>query len=323
MHKLLERQLRRHFGDLTQVPPGLEGFLSAIEASYEGADQDRALLERSLVISSEELVRQNIELLRRESALACANAKLREMDQFRTRFINMTAHELGTPLTPMKLQLFLLKSKLEANPHVLAPERLSLEILARNIDRIAGLVSDVLDSAKLQGDHLAMKLAPVDIAKIVVESAQSFQAIAERSGVRLEVEVQEGLEAQADGRRLAQVFTNLLSNALKFTPSGGSVRLRSRLKDGVIVVSVADSGAGIAPEKIAELFAPFAQVHDTSDATKGGTGLGLYISKGIIEGSGGTLWCESAGPGHGTTFLFTLPLSTPHGVPPTSATVGS
>lgn len=308
MHKLLERQLRRHFGDLAHVPPGLEAFLASVEASYEGADQDRALLERSLVISSEELVRHNIELLQRESDLACANAKLRELDQFRTRFINMAAHELGTPLTPMKIQLFLLKSRLEANPHVPPADRLAMEILARNTERLAGLVGDILDSAKLQGNHLGLKLGPVDIGKVVVESAQTFHAIAQRSGVHLEIEAEDALHAQTDARRLAQVMTNLLSNAMKFTPSGGFVRIRMRQEGANVLVAVADSGAGIPSEKIAQLFAPFAQVHDTTDATKGGTGLGLYISKGIIEGSGGKLWCESPGAGRGTTFLFSLPL---------------
>lgn len=308
MHKLLERQLKRHFGSLDKVPAGLLPFLEMVDESYRSNDDDRALLERSLEISSEELVRRNIALVQRESELKCANARLENLNSFRTRFINTAAHELGTPLTPMKLQLYMLRKSLERNPALSPADLKGLETLARNTERLAALVKDILDAAKLQADRLALSLGDVDVAAALEEAAEAFRAASDHAGIRIEVDVGPDLVAQGDPGRLAQVLMNLLGNAIKFTPPGGLVRLAASREGDHVLVSVADSGAGISRENIDRLFQPFSQVHDLGDASKGGTGLGLYVCKGIVEASGGRIWCESKGPDQGATFLFTLPL---------------
>jgi signal transduction histidine kinase len=106
--------------------------------------------------------------------------------------------------------------------------------------------------------------------------------------------------------RIAQVLFNLVSNAVKFTPRGGRIEVRTSLRAGEVVVEVADTGLGLTPEQESRLFQPFSRVHAETHAARG-TGLGLYITKGIVEQHGGRLWCHSDGPGLGTTFSFSLP----------------
>src|SRR5438874_11576020 len=118
MHKLLERQLRRHFGSLEAVPKDLWPLIEMVDATYSENDADRALLDRSMEISSEELVERNIALSQSEASLKQANASLETLNRFRTQFINTAAHELGTPLTPIKIQLHLLKTALATDAQV-------------------------------------------------------------------------------------------------------------------------------------------------------------------------------------------------------------
>jgi signal transduction histidine kinase len=107
--------------------------------------------------------------------------------------------------------------------------------------------------------------------------------------------------------RLTQVLGNLLSNAIKFTPAGGEIVVEAEPHEKEVVVHVSDTGVGLTPEQMKQLFQPFTQVHEGAGKPKGGTGLGLYISKGLVGLHGGRLWVESQGPGHGTSFVFSLP----------------
>src|ERR1051325_1404957 len=147
MHKLLERQIQRHFGSLDAVPESLRAFIDAINATYEDHEEDHKLLERSMEISSEELVERNIALSISESNLKAANQRLEELNRFRTQFVSNAAHELGTPLTPIKLQIHLLKAAQQGPMASPEAQRKALLILERNIDRLADLVKDILDSA--------------------------------------------------------------------------------------------------------------------------------------------------------------------------------
>jgi PAS domain S-box-containing protein len=237
--------------------------------------------------------------------------KLRELDQFKTRILNMAAHELNTPLTPLRLQTHLLLSgslgTLEAR------QRHAVEVLDRNVTRLGSLVQEILDVARLQGGNLKVTVTPVELAGAVREAVDSFAETARRVGVSLEIAVPQELVVGADRGRLLQILYNLISNALKFTPAGGHVLIAGRATGDRMVFEVRDSGSGLTAEQISRLFKPFSQVHDPMAITAPGTGLGLYICRGLVEAMGGHIACESAGPGHGSTFRFDLPLS--HEVP--------
>lgn len=230
-------------------------------------------------------------------------ARLREMDRFKSDFINSAAHELNTPLTPLKIQLHLLKQRL---PATMVSERRSVDLVDRNLERLSSLVGDMLDVARLQSGRMRMEPNQADLARLVHEAADTFTETATMRHVKLVVDAPVPVMSVLDAKRISQVVYNLVSNALKFTPAGGEVKLVARVAGDEVEVSVQDTGAGLDKQQIERLFQPFAQFHrDKIDAP--GTGLGLYISKGIVERHGGTIVCESAGPGRGSRFFFHLP----------------
>lgn len=245
--------------------------------------------------------------------------KLREMSQFKTRILNMAAHELNTPLTPLRLQTHLLLSGSLGNLE--ARQRHAVEIVDRNVNRLATLVQEILDVARLQGGRLKVQPAPVELAGAVNEAVDSYAETARRLGIDLAVQVEPGLAVQVDRGRLLQILFNLLSNALKFTPAGGQVLLHAAAESGFARIEVRDSGSGLTQEQISRLFQPFTQVHDTQAITVPGTGLGLYICRGLAEAMGGRIEASSPGPGQGSTFRLHLPLATERPAAPVPAPV--
>lgn len=240
--------------------------------------------------------------IERADALA---AKLKEQERSRLEMLNTIAHDLASPLTPLKLQL-----KLVPKDKPLPPERLA--IIQRNIGQMERLVTDVKDLARLDAGALRTDLKPCDLVEIVRGAAETFREDARARDIAL-VETAEGrLPISADAERLTQVVYNLVTNALKFTPPGGRVELRVHRDDGRAKVLVTDSGRGLTPEEMGRLFRPFSQVHDRSEVKERGTGLGLYISRGIAKAHGGDMHVESEGRGRGSTFVVTLPLAETH-----------
>ncbi|HUR24819.1 MAG TPA: PAS domain-containing sensor histidine kinase [Candidatus Thermoplasmatota archaeon] len=431
LHKLLERQLKRHFG-IAGPPPSLGEFLASVNASYVEADSDRRLVERSLELTSQELLQRNADLREREreqqiifdsvpamifykdaenrilrlnvaaaqamgkprealqgvavedlfppevakalhdddlqvirsgqprlgiieshpsgdgkahwfrtdkvpfrddkgnvkgvivlsvditdrreaeeavraseEQLKVAYDRLKQVDKERMQFINNAAHELGTPLTPIKLQIHLLKTSLADAPQLAKP----VGILDRNFDRLSRLVRDLLDSARLQAAMLKLHPQPMDLRESVYQAVENYLASAREARIVMDVEDLPHLPVVADPTRLGQVFDNLLSNAVKFTPTGKHIRVAARTMEGMAVVTVQDEGLGIRPEDVKRLFQPFTQVHDTMQVTRGGTGLGLYVCRGIMEALGGSVQAESSGLGSGSTFTVRIPLA--------------
>jgi PAS domain S-box-containing protein len=239
-----------------------------------------------------------------EEKLRDAYFRLQQVDKERMMFLNNAAHELGTPLTPIRLQVHLLRERGSSSPE----QRKAVEILERNFERLAHLVRDLLDSARLQASNLKLQAEPIDLREAVYQSVENYLAPAREAGVLLEVEEMEPLPVDADRGRLGQVFDNLLSNAVKFTAAGARIHVAARRDGASALVSVRDEGAGMRPQDLERLFRPFSQVHDTMQATRGGTGLGLYISRGIMEAHGGTIMAASEGLGKGSTFTVRIPL---------------
>jgi signal transduction histidine kinase len=245
--------------------------------------------------------------LERAQAAAREVETVRRVNRIKTEFINMAAHELATPMTPILLQLKVLRMADRSN--LTEQQARSLDVLDRSLGRLNGLLEDILDSSRLQADRLPMMDVPVDVVRVVREAVEGYREPAAAAHVALDASAQgQPLAVRGDAKRLHQVVTNLLSNAIKFTPRGGHVRVDVSNDGAAVRVEVADTGMGLSPEDAPRLFQPFTQVHDPSRIEARGTGLGLYICKGIIERLGGRIGCRSPGPGKGSTFWFTLPL---------------
>ncbi len=244
-----------------------------------------------------------------EQELRDAYERLKELSTMKTNFINTVAHELATPLTPLKLQLAVLEGG--QSEGLTEQQGRSVALLRRNVDRLVSMVHDVLDVARLEAGRLPVNLRELDLRTVVTETVETYEAAAEDAGVRLAVSDGGEIPVRADGLRMAQVMQNLLSNAVKFTPRGGTVRVDWHTTDDEVFVRVRDSGVGLAEEDFAGLFQPFSQVHDPMQHTRSGTGLGLYITHGIVERHGGQLSADSPGRGHGATFTVRLPLAGP------------
>jgi signal transduction histidine kinase len=231
-----------------------------------------------------------------------------ELVQQRIRFLNIVSHELLNILTPISIHVQFLKESEAAMAD--AKRRRSIEVLDRNVERLTLLVKDVMDVARLQTGRLTVEPQHVELGRVVLEAIESFQEPARTAGVQLRWNATPGVAVHADPKRLSQVLFNLLGNALKFTPPGGEVSVSVEQDQGEAVVRVRDTGEGLPADGVRKLFQPFSQLHG-KDPAKPGTGLGLFISKGIVEAHGGRIWCESDGPGRGATFAFTLPLHAP------------
>jgi PAS domain S-box-containing protein len=233
--------------------------------------------------------------------------RLQQIDAARRDLLNFVSHELKTPITPLLLQSQLLGSG-RLGP-LTAQQKRSLEILQRNLERIQSLVNDILEVGKNHSPHARVQLSRGDIVRVAREAVQTFEDVGKEKGIDLEFDAPTAIHLDMDASRVSQVLSNLLSNALKATQPGGTVRVSLRQTRGVAEIEVADTGRGLAPEELERLFRPFSQVKDGSQ--REGTGLGLYICKGIVELHGGSIACSSAGLGKGATFRVRLPIEAP------------
>jgi len=233
-----------------------------------------------------------------------AYARLREQQDARTALLNVVSHDLKSPLTPIRLQSFLLRKIDDPRAQKAA------EVIERNVAQVDRLVGDVADLAKIESGKLKIERKPTSLAGILDPAAESFFEVARERGIALELRVSDGAALlDVDAGRLTQVVFNLVTNALKFTPRGGKVTIESRAEGGEATIAVRDTGRGLTPQEIARLFQPFSQVHASHETSEKGTGLGLFISRAIVEQHGGRMWVESDGPKLGSRFALALPLA--------------
>ncbi|MEA3142859.1 MAG: hypothetical protein QOG31_183 [Thermoplasmata archaeon] len=232
---------------------------------------------------------------------------MEELNEFKSQFLGMVAHDLNNVLTPMALNLKLAETQMAKLGGLTAP----LDRMKSSIARLSGFLADLLDASRLQSGHLSLDAKPFDLADSLRAIVDSLRPEAEAAGIALTVAAPPALPVIADRRRLEQVTSNLLSNALKFTPRGGTVAVGLDAAGGEARLTVTDTGPGVAPEDLVKLFQPFTRLQATPQGKHTGTGLGLYICRGIVERHGGRIACESKGPGKGASFHVTLPLSPP------------
>jgi PAS domain S-box-containing protein len=230
--------------------------------------------------------------------------RLRELDRLKDDFVASVSHELRTPLTSICGYLELLR---EGEAGALTAEQDEIvEIVDRNSDRLLRLVADLLDVAQLESGRLSLEREPLDLRALVTDSLERACAVAKSRELNLQLQIDAAPRILADRSRLAKVLDNLLSNALKFTPAGGQVRVRVGELDGRAVFEVEDTGVGIPAADQPHLFERFYRTKGAGTLAVPGTGLGLWITRQIVHAHGGTIDLVSE-DGAGTTFTVTLP----------------
>jgi PAS domain S-box-containing protein len=235
-------------------------------------------------------------------------------------FLATLSHELRTPLTPV----LAIASVLEEEARLPGYVREHLAMIRRNVELEARLIDDLLDLTRISRDKIELRPQPTDVRELLRDALRTCcQQDIDSGRVHVESDFAAAShQVRADAPRLSQVFWNLLNNAVKFTPDGGRVEVRTRDEDGQLTISVADTGAGIEPAELSHIFDAFVSFDHGEPAFSthaGGLGLGLAISRAIVELHGGTIRAESAGRGRGATFTVILPSMT--GVPEPAAGV--
>jgi signal transduction histidine kinase len=233
-----------------------------------------------------------------------ADRKQRELDRLRRDLIAWVGHDLRTPLTSTRVMLEALADGVVDDP---ATQQRYLQTAQRDIQSLSLLIDDLFQLAQIDAGGLQIDLRPTDISDLLSDILESFAALAQRRGVVLEGGAEAGVDpVAADGQQIGRVLSNLVGNALRHTPRGGTVALTAKSVDRHVQVEVADSGPGIAHEDIPQIFERFYRGEKSRSRATGGSGLGLAIAKGIVEAHGGRIWVESL-PGQGARFCFTLP----------------
>jgi signal transduction histidine kinase len=231
--------------------------------------------------------------------------ELEEQTQSRRQFIVVLAHELRTPLTPVVSGADLLAEQFRPEPGSL--EDMLIRSIIDGAESLGSTLSNLLDLAQFQAGVFTLKIAPIDITSLLRELALQFEPLAKSKRQSLTLELpQEMPLVKVDQRRIGQVVTNLLGNALKFTPEEGSIVLRAMARDPDLMVEVQDSGPGLRPEEQHRLFQPYFR-SEVDRQRLSGAGLGLALSREIVEAHGGEIWLNSE-VGKGSTFGFSIPV---------------
>jgi PAS domain S-box-containing protein len=228
----------------------------------------------------------------------------RHLDDMKERFISAVTHELRTPLVSIKGYLeYILNGGQGPIPEKVES---SLTVMKRNTDRLVNLTNELLDIRRLQAGRLQLSLETLDLREVIDQCVKEIQPFIQARLQRLEVDAPSTpILLQVDRNRIAQAMMNLLSNASKFTPDGGRIILSAAEDAEAVKIQVSDTGIGIRSQDLSRVFEPFTYIRKPIQTE--GTGLGLNITKGLIEAHGGRIWVESAGEGGGATFTFTLP----------------
>jgi signal transduction histidine kinase len=269
-----------------------------------------SILEKGIRERTIELKEVNENLSTSNEKLELANEQLEVRDRLQKEFINTAAHELRTPIQPILGMTNFLKNK--ANR---VEDRELLEVISRNAQRLKKLSEDILEASKIESNSLQLNKEYLTAKEIILEVINSYKSNTESKNIKFvySPDDDDNLTIHADRNGISRVISNLINNSIKFTPQrdGGVISIVVEHKEsdrenkgskGTIVVSIKDNGEGIDKEIMPKLFTKF-----TTKSFQG-TGLGLYISKSIIEAHDGKIWAENNEDGKGATFSFTLPL---------------
>ncbi len=242
--------------------------------------------------------------------LRVANDKLKELDKLKDEFVSLASHELRTPMTVIKSYIWLL---LQGKTGVVSEKQKEyLEKTYTSTIRLIDMVNDMLNISRIESGRFTIEVMKGDIGDLLKEVVDEMQAKSQEMDLSLTLSLPEQKLPQIlfDPERIKQVVINLIGNSLKFTPRGGTIAVSAEVKNGYIETHVKDTGRGIKPEDMEKLFKKFNMLGGSflSKQTGQGTGLGLYLSKSLVELHKGRIWVESEGENKGSNFSFSLPI---------------
>ena len=282
-------------GTLQILPFFLAGIVIAVISGQREAARRRALFAEQ-------------ELQAHANELEQTNRELKEANQLKDQFLSMASHELKTPITTIRGQAQVMLRRLSKQkelPGELSDVRTALEKIDEQTYRLTALVNDLLDLSSMRSGKIELRLSRCDVRDICSSIVENQRLLSERT---IELEMPPApVILNADGDRMEQVVTNLVSNAIKYSPNEAPVQVSVRQRDKVVVLEVHDSGQGIPKDQQKRIFETFYRSPDAETARKSGWGLGLAICKDIVERHGGCIWCESR-VGEGSTFFIELPV---------------
>jgi two-component system CheB/CheR fusion protein len=283
---------------------GVKLRLSAVTLAHS------AVAGRAVLLAFEDIT----EWFDRERKLASTERALRAADRRKNEFLAVLSHELRNPLAPIRNSLYVLA---RAKPGT-DKARKAQAVIERQTAHLTHLVDDLLDVTRIARGKVQLHRERLELGELLRSTIDDQRTTFEANGIRIESHIERGdFWVHVDPARIVQALSNLLGNAEKFTPQGGNVKVSLQRSGESVVLRVRDSGVGIADDMGPHLFEPFSQAPQSMDRTRGGLGLGLAMTKGLIELHDGTVTVASAGPGQGTTATVTLPLeATP---PPAAA----
>lgn len=305
---------------LTMMMTGHGTIDSALEAMKRGASDYlmKPLNLDELIIRIQKVLEEKQRFVRlRDFAdqLEKANQELRRIDSMKTEFVSIASHELRTPLAAIKnaVQLVLKETTGKINEN----QAKFLSMAERNINRLTNILNDLLNLSRIESGKIEIRYEIVALKGIIELTVSSLKPHADARSIKIDLEIHEPLPSiYGDPEKIEQILTNLIGNAIKFTPEGGSILITARSlahdeKSGYghkVAVSVKDTGIGIPSGHLDAIFEKFHQVEGSLHRSVSGTGLGLAITKGLVEAHQGKIWVESE-VGKGSTFTFTLPTS--------------
>jgi signal transduction histidine kinase/CheY-like chemotaxis protein len=314
---LSARAIDRLVQALGEQPPWSD--ICAIVLSAKGADSSAvsqimqrlpnvALIERPMRVASlVSAVRSTLRARERQYEVRSLLEELRKSDQRKTEFLATLAHELRNPLAPIRTALDLL-----SHPGFDAGQTSGYHaLIRRQVDHMVRLVNDLMEASRITRGKISLRHEPVTIQSVLGDALEQSRPLIEGARHRLVIDASPTpLFVSGDPTRLTQVFCNLLTNAAKFTPMAGRIEVASfhDADEGHVVVTVSDTGAGLAPDALESIFDMFVQLGASGSAAQGGLGIGLTLVKTIVELHGGSVHASSPGTGRGSTFTVRLPL---------------
>ncbi|MDZ4734265.1 MAG: ATP-binding protein [Nitrospirota bacterium] len=307
------------------------GYLAADRGSHPCRNEDlhmlltiashvAAAIDNAKAYSHLEELTQHLEqrIAERTQELSLANERLQEHDRRRSLFLSVASHELRTPMTVIRSFADNMRDGI-AGP-VNEQQLTYLTRIGHNLSRLTRIINQLLDWSRLDSNKDVLSLAPVSVEAMALLVADSLRTVADEKTITLKIEHANGLPVvQGDRDKLEQILWNLIGNAIKFTPPGGCITVDFRATpEGFVQTSVADTGCGIDPDYIKQLFHEFSKV-PSAIPTAQGAQLGLFITKSLVTMHQGTIWVQST-PGAGTCFYFTIPVASSREAVPQQAT---
>jgi len=294
------------WSDLPVLVLARQGADSRVVAEAMDSVANVTVIERPMRVAAfVSSVRSALRARTRQYDLRATLEGLRLADQRKTEFLATLAHELRNPLAPLQTALTLLKRKRPA-PDEAARH---YDMMRRQIDHMVRLVNDLMEISRITRGKIELDMGAIDLRQVLRDALELSRPLLDAAHHQIALRLPEGpLPLQGDSVRLTQVFSNLLNNAAKYTPTGGHVVLSAQAQDGQAVVNVQDDGIGIAPELLDTVFDMFVQASGASKAAQGGLGIGLTLARSLVELHGGRIVAHSAGLGQGSAFTVRLPL---------------